>query len=417
MRVLVFVLAMLCAAQVWGGQPDFIRLNSGGISYIYPVLDTADWLLTQPIPGRVFDASDNSRITHWEDEFYAQDWARGCGDTYGARLYAGISGQVVLAGQRGPYGNTVVIYDRKSRFALKYSHLSEIGVARGEFVLAGKSFIGRVGNTGNVRSSGCGSHPGAHLHLALFKNVSNPDGRPITSTGASDGERPTNFAAPFSYVTQVELVKANNSATVFAVLPGRRVPVTAASFASNGWRFDKHGSLFDPLANRVQSPGQVNALPQAGYFWPLRDNALMKSSNSATVYQFEDGRKYALTYDTFQCRRQRFEEVDEVNPGERDAYLPNRDQFSRDCETRFRRGISDLVAYASSARFGDPDLATYAADPDWHPDWEIRWMKFPHPSGQVIELYQAISVHNPADRAVGFWDPGTGAWNGWHRVQ
>jgi murein DD-endopeptidase MepM/ murein hydrolase activator NlpD len=414
MRSLFFFVVLVCANSVWASQPNNIRLDPNGISYIYPVFDSKDWILTQPEPSKIYTQPDNNRVTHWADEYFAQDWARGCNQTYGLRVYAGISGEVVYAGVRGPYGNTVVIYDRETRFALKYSHLSEIAVSVGELVLAGKSFIGRVGDTGNVQTSGCPNNPGSHLHLVLFKNVSDVSARPITTTLASSGTTATSFAAPFGYVPSVDLIKMSSDPTVFAVYYGSRVGVTATSFESHGWNFDKYGLVFQPI--KIVSSGSLSSIPQAYYLWPLRDNTLLKASNLATVYQFQEGRKEALTFQTFNCRGLRFGEVAVVSPKERDGYLPIEDKIGSGCQAPAALTLSDFVSFGRLTGFRNPDLGQYFSYPDWQPDWELRMLPFAHGSGQTVTLYRSNSIRDANERYIGYNDPSTGQWSGWQRI-
>jgi hypothetical protein len=408
----------LNAAQVWAGQPAGIRLDPNGMSLIYPVLDTAGWILTQPSASKLYNSSDRTRLTHWADEFYAQDWARGCGLTHGQKLFAGISGEIVLAGQRGPYGNTVVILDRESGFALKYSHLSELAVSVGEYVLAGQSFIGRVGNTGNSQSqSGCSQSPGAHLHLALFKNVTNVARRPITTTTASSGVGPTAYAAAFGFAAQQELVKAEGSPAVYVHYYGTKVLVTAASFESNGWNFDKNQSVFNVLLGRTFDAAYVNSIPTAGYIWPMRETSLSKTSAQETVSVFDDGRKLALTYDEFMCRGLRFNEVRAVPDAEDRLYLPQSTMLARGCAPALKQSLADFQRFASfQPGLSAPDLSSYGFYPDWDPYWELRWLLFQHSSGTPAVLYRTNAVNDHTQKYVGYTDPQTGIWSGWQRV-
>lgn len=408
---------VLCSAVSWAGQPAGIVLNPNGVSYIYPVLDTTDWVLTQPQAGRMSLVPDSARVTHWGDEYYAQDWARGCGSTHGHRLYAGISGQVVLASNRGPYGYTVVVYDSQTGFALKYSHLSEILVNAGEYVLAGKSLVGRVGNTGNVQSAGCGSHAGAHLHLALFRNVANPSVRPVTSTSASHGSHPTLYAAQFGYTAGVHLVKEQNNSTVFVLDRGVLTPVSAVSFASHGWWFDRYQSVFNPLAGRVVANGALQYIPRSSSFWPPRDYTLVRAPDSATVYQFEDGRLHALVYNVFMCRALRFNEVMGLSAGERGRYLPGRDIASDTCGSGVRQALTDWQRYAQvTGLFSTPELSGYAYHPDWDPNWHLRSLPFRHNSGRMGTVYLATHVRDLRNRMVAYDHPQTGAWSGWQHI-
>jgi hypothetical protein len=416
MRCLFTMFMVLLANSVFAGQPYGIRLDNNGLSLIYPVMDSAGWLLTQPYPSKLYDTKDTSRITHWEDEFYAQDWSRECGATYGKRVYAGISGKIVFAGWRGPYGNTIVIYDQETRFALKYSHLSELAISAGEYVLAGKSFLGRVGNTGNSQPSACSSNPGSHLHLALFKNVADPNSRPITLTAANSGVGPTAFATAFSFTSGVELAKASDNPTVFVLQNGMKIVVSAASFESNGWNFDKNQSVYQPLKNKVYASSDLARFSQTAYLWPLRDYGLIKATNHPAVFQFDDGKKFALSYEVFSCRGLRFSEVKEVSFSERDSYLPVRDVTATGCSSNVRQSLIDFGNFARNRGFSNPDFASYYYNPNWHPDWELRSFDF-RSSGQKITLLRANASSNALERYVSYTDPATNQWSGWQRVQ
>lgn len=417
MRLLFALFVFLFASDLWAAQPFGIRLDVNSVSQIYPVVDSREWILTQPDPGKVHVYPDANRITHWGDEYYAQDWARGCGQTYGMGLYAGISGQIVWAGARGPYGNTVAIYDKQSGFVLKYSHLSEVNVAMGDYVLAGKSFVGRVGNTGNIQSSGCQNQPGSHLHLALFKNVVNPNARPVATTMASVGAGPTGYSVPFAYSTAVDLRKSDSNPTVYAMYYGTRVPISAGSFESHGWGFDKYQSVFNPLAGRVVAQASLTSVQEAYYFWPYRDRSLIRVNLTDTVYQFEDGRKHALIYNVFSCRNLRFGEVKEIPVGERDQYPPLNDLPAYGCQSVLVRTLAAWKKIAAQKGFSGPDYASYFYFQDWHPDWELRAMNFTNSGGQGLTLYISRAATNPDEAYFGYHDPVSGAWIEWQRIE
>ncbi len=417
MNRFVFVMFVLFSQDVFAAQPKNIKLDPNGISYIYPVLDSKDWIMTQPEYSKAYDYHDTGRVTHWGDDYFAQDWARGCGTTAGLRLYAGISGKAVWAGDRGPYGNTVTIYDEDNKFALKYSHLSEVAVTTGEYVLAGKSFVGRVGNTGNVSGS-CSSDPGAHLHLSLYKNVSDPSARPVSTTVASNGTAATQFAAPFGYVAEVDLQKAVGDAAVFVLDHGTNFFVSAASFESHGWDFDRYRLMFDPLKGREFSVSAVYAAPQAVDYFPFRDTTLIKSDSGQAVFQFIDGQKKILSSIIFSCRALRFNEVVSVTGWEKDAYSPDRDSESRGCANPTKQSLTDLSSFAKKSGFVSPDLSKYFYYPDWDPAWELRYVSFKLlQGGKTITIYWAGHVLEPNVRYLGYFDPATTQWAGWQRAQ
>lgn len=183
-----------------GGQPAGIVLNPGGRSTIGGLFDSTDWRL----------AKGAGTGNHMGDDYYSLDLARDCGTTSGQNLYAGISGKVYLRDYgSAAYGKSLVIYDDASKFALKYGHLKEYApnMANGVRVDAGE-YVGKVGNTGNVSSSTCTvetpgidpiNDPGAHVHLALYKNVQNATDGPLGATTSNTGPA-TTHAAEYGYL-------------------------------------------------------------------------------------------------------------------------------------------------------------------------------------------------------------------------
>jgi hypothetical protein len=311
----------------------------------------------------------------------------------------------------------VVIHDSDSGFALKYSHLSDVLVNAGEYVLAGRSLVGRVGNTGNVQSAGCGAHPGAHLHLALFKNVVNTAARPITTTSANVGAVPTQYAARFGYAPGANLVKAHDNPTVYVLDGGMLTPVSSASFVSHGWGFDKRQSVFNPLQGRVVTNGSLRYMPQANMFWSPRDHTLVQAAGSEQVYQFEDGRIQALSYQIFMCRGLRFNEVLAVPSGERGRYAPVTNITPNNCGSAVRQALVDWQRFAQvSGLFGSPDLSLYAYHPDWDVNWHLRSLSFRHTTGKQVAIYLATHIGDSGNRAVAYIDPQTQSWTGWQRI-
>ncbi len=88
------------------------------------------------------------------------------GDT-GDRVRAARSGEVILAGQRGGFGNVVVIYHGFG-YSTLYGHLSRIEVSEGQDVQSGDR-IGAIGSTG--------WSTGPHLHFEM-----RIDGRAVDPT-------------------------------------------------------------------------------------------------------------------------------------------------------------------------------------------------------------------------------------------
>ncbi len=83
----------------------------------------------------------------------------------GTPIYAAEAGRVIIAGERGGYGNTVVI-DHGGGLATLYAHQSRITVSAGENVAAGER-IGFVGCTGFCT--------GDHLHFEVHVNGKHVD--------------------------------------------------------------------------------------------------------------------------------------------------------------------------------------------------------------------------------------------------
>lgn len=76
---------------------------------------------------------------------------------YGTPIKAGAAGEVVWAGWREGYGNTVIV-DHGNQYATLYAHQSVVHVALGETVSAGQT-VGEVGSTG--------LSTGPHLHFEV----------------------------------------------------------------------------------------------------------------------------------------------------------------------------------------------------------------------------------------------------------
>ena len=79
------------------------------------------------------------------------------GGATGDRVRAARSGEVILAGQRGGFGNTIVIYHGLG-YSTLYAHLSRIEVSESQNVQSGDR-IGAIGSTG--------WSTGPHLHFEL----------------------------------------------------------------------------------------------------------------------------------------------------------------------------------------------------------------------------------------------------------
>lgn len=112
-----------------------------------------------------------NRYTHDGAEFYGRDLNRtdGTWEDYGREISAGIEGVVIQAKTNGGYGQDIVLYDKKRHVAVRYSHLSEMYVSKGDYVKM-RQLIGAVGNSGTGTP---------HLHLVGFENINDNNGNPI----------------------------------------------------------------------------------------------------------------------------------------------------------------------------------------------------------------------------------------------
>lgn len=82
----------------------------------------------------------------------------------GTLVKAAGDGTVIFVGSMPGYGNVIVI-KHDGKFKTRYAHLSKILTKYGEHVQAGK-VIGKVGSTGNSRSSGK-MRDASHLHFEV----------------------------------------------------------------------------------------------------------------------------------------------------------------------------------------------------------------------------------------------------------
>jgi hypothetical protein len=354
--------------------------------------------------------------THRGDDWYAQDWARDCGQTKGKAIFAGISGQVIFAGFRGDYGNTVGIYDSGTNFVLRYSHLDSIVVTLGQTVVAGETRLGTVGNTGNVSGS-CWQDNGAHLHLALYKNVLDTNSRPITSTRASGGA--TNFATDFRYACPVRLVRSNSNQAVFVVDGNQKRPVTWFVFNNRGWNFDRDKRMFNPI--EFLPDWQINQLPQ-GYYYTPRDGTIVRGEWEQTVFLIWHDQKNPISYQEFICRGISWGEVvtipqDDCNnfPSGSELLGCSAPAGGRDLDEQAKRDLSSFTTNRS--QFGTAIAGSYGEDESWYPDWQLRWQEYRFSGGLRTTVLHATATFNHQLRVIGYSDPATGIWSGWITVQ
>lgn len=97
--------------------------------------------------------------SHSGADHYARDLSRTTGPTAGRSVHAGFSGRVVYVGPYGA-GTSVVLYYPSQRVCIRYAHLGEVAVQRGQYVTI-RQYLGKILNQGS----------NSHLHLVAYENV------------------------------------------------------------------------------------------------------------------------------------------------------------------------------------------------------------------------------------------------------
>lgn len=135
----------------------------------------------------------------------------------GDQVRAMHNGKVSFAGNRGVYGNLVIIDSIDGTYSTVYGHLKDFKVKKGDNVLAGY-LIGLMGNTGEST--------GAHLHIELRTQPFNP----TTYWNSTNGKfyssvDPTRFFASVEKTSKEiiqEKCKFSNPDEVFKLLEAHK---------------------------------------------------------------------------------------------------------------------------------------------------------------------------------------------------
>ena len=88
---------------------------------------------------------------------------------------------------------------------------------------------------------------------------------------------------------------------------------------------------------------------------------------------------------------------------------------TEDPDARAQREIAARIAQDS--RFASIVDGTFGSDVGWSAAWELRWLDVTFSAERRVRVWHLTGRASPATRLVGFWDPDTGAWRGWDRVE
>lgn len=130
-------------AVIWSGYSN-LESDIYGLPFRGPIQHWSDWY-DKPLLGCAFH--DPVYESHTGVDFPVNE---------GTPIYTTVSGEVVWAGENGPWGNLVVI--ENDGYQIWLAHLSSISVSPGEIVEYGDE-VGSSGNTGNST--------GGHLHYGI----------------------------------------------------------------------------------------------------------------------------------------------------------------------------------------------------------------------------------------------------------
>ncbi len=118
-----------------------------------------------------------AKNTYWISSFFGRrNLDDGRGTTFhwgidlaaitGTPIVAAANGRVIEAGNGNGYGKTILL-KHAGGYKTRYAHLNTIKVQNGQMVTGGKSIIGTVGATGNVRANGTSA---SHLHFEILRH-------------------------------------------------------------------------------------------------------------------------------------------------------------------------------------------------------------------------------------------------------
>ena len=209
--------------------------------------------------------------THIKKDYYAMDLSQNGCDAYGKFAVAASSGKVMLAqetGYNGGYGTQVLI-DHGGNVVSRYAHLvpGSIPVSDGQWVAQGEP-LGAIGDTGLVAGAACATHPGTHIHFAIYNE--HADGS-YTAHLPEPISGYTDIAAGTWYLSDNEIFEPQ-AAVSFGNAPVGNGEVLGAATSSNGNALQGGGGIA-----AIVPVGGVSAAPPSQASPPTQSAAAQDS--------------------------------------------------------------------------------------------------------------------------------------------
>jgi hypothetical protein len=217
-----------------GGPHDHGNLGTGGssvMSFFSPVPKSA--VITSPFGPR------NSKNKNISKNHRGIDF----GIPVGSPLTAVTNGVISTMGSdANGYGNWVEV-KHEDGTASRYGHLSQIGVSRGQKVVAGQ-VVGKSG--GKAGAPGAGNSTGPHLHFEI-----------LNSSGVK--------VNPAPYLSGAPAAPSNSSLTASAVAGPRAISGQTMSAAKQTTASLRKGPLSSQSLTVISSPSLSSSLTTSGF--------------------------------------------------------------------------------------------------------------------------------------------------------
>jgi hypothetical protein len=72
-----------------------------------------------------------------------------------------------------------------------------------------------------------------------------------------------------------------------------------------------------------------------------------------------------------------------------------------------------LKQATASRRFGAPVPGSFGKWLEWHPAWELRWLRFQFSGHPPVYLYHITYKPDAGHRYTVYWDPDSSTWKQW----